>query len=157
MSAPSSYAIQRAMSAAMEIISALPDDDDNALLLGTIEGETDVLELLDRVVEQSIADNRLADAARERAKRIEALAVRARDIALRIIEALGVSPLERPVYTASLSHPRKPLVTDESALPEAYIRRAPDMREIGKALRAGEEVAGAVLSNPAPQLTIRTT
>lgn len=157
MSAPSSYAIQRAMSAAMEIISALPDDDDNALLLGTIEGETDVLEMLDRVVEQSIADNRLADAARERAKRIAARADRAREIALRIIEALGVSPLERPIYTASLTHPRKPLVTNPADLPKAYIRESPDMHAIGKSLRAGEEVPGAVLSNPAPQLTIRTT
>lgn len=157
MSAPSSYAIQRAMSAAMEIISALPDDDDNALLLGTIEGETDVLELLDRIIEQSIADNRLADAARERSKRIEARAARARDIALRIIEALGVSPLERPVYTASLTHPRKPLVTNADDLAKEYIRESPDMHAIGKALRAGEEVAGAVLGNPMPQLTIRTT
>ena len=45
-SIPHGAAIERAMSAAMEAISALPDDGDNVLLLNTIEGESDVLEVL---------------------------------------------------------------------------------------------------------------
>jgi hypothetical protein len=153
---PSSHAIQNAMSAAMEAISALPDDEDYGLLLSTIEGESDILEVLDRVVEHAVADAKLAELARLRARRIEARSDRARDIATRIVEALGVSPLERPVYTCSLTFPRKPLVTDEEALPSAYIRHAPDMIAIGKALRAGETIPGAELKNPAPLLTIRT-
>jgi hypothetical protein len=145
------------MSAAMEAISALPDDGDNVLLLNTIEGESDVLEVLDRVVEAAIADKKLAEFARERARRIEARSDRAREIATRIVEALGVSPLERPVYTCSLTFPRKPLVTNADELPDTYIRHAPDMVAIGKALRAGETIPGAELKNPAPQLTIRTS
>jgi hypothetical protein len=144
------------MSAAMEVISTLPDDEDHALLLGSLEGETDIMEVLDRVIESSIADKKLAELARERARRIEARADRTREIATRIVEALAISPIERPVYTASLTFPRKPLVTDEEALPAAYIRHAPDMIAIGKALRAGETIPGAELKNPAPLLTIRT-
>ena len=154
---PHGAAIERAMSAAMEAISALPDDGDNVLLLNTIEGESDVLEVLDRVVEAAIADKKLAELARERAKRIEARAERARGVALQIIEALQVSPLERPLYSASISYPRKPLVTNADALPGTFIRHAPDLVAIGKALRAGELIPGAELKNPEPQLTIRVS
>jgi hypothetical protein len=144
------------MRAAMEAISQLPDDEDYGLLISTIEGESDILEVLDRVVEHAISDKKLAELARERASRIEARSVRAREIARDIVEALEVSPLERPVYTASLTWPRKPVVTNADELPAAYIRTAPDMVAIGKALRAGEAIPGAELKNPAPQLTIRT-
>jgi hypothetical protein len=145
------------MSAAMEVISTLPDDEDHALLLGSLEGETDIMEVLDRVIESSIADKKLAELARERARRIEARADRAREIATRIVEALEISPLERPVYTASLTFPRKPLVTNAEELPDTYIRHAPDMVAIGKALRAGETIPGAELKNPEPQLIIRVS
>ena len=145
------------MSAAMEVISTLPDDEDHALLLGSLEGETDIMEVLDRVIESSIADKKLAEMARERAKRVEERSQKSREIALRIIEALGVSPLTRPVYTASLTYPRKPLVTNADELPKEMIREAPDMVAIGKALRAGETIPGAELKNPEPQLTIRVS
>ena len=92
--------------------------------------------------------------ARERARRIEARADRTREIATRIVEALGVSPLTRPVYTASLTYPRKPLVTNADELPKEMIREAPDMIAIGKALRAGETIPGAELKNPEPQTTL---
>ena len=154
---PHGAQIERAMSAAMEAISALPDDGDNVLLLNTIEGESDVLEVLDRVVEAAIADKKLAELARERAKRIEARADRARGVALQILEALQVSPLERPLYSATISYPRKPLVTNADELPKEMIREAPDMIAIGKALRAGESVPGAELRNPQATLTIRTS
>ena len=153
---PHGAAVERAMSAAMEAISALPDDGDNVLLLNTIEGESDVLEVLDRVVEAAIADKKLAELARERAKRIEARADRARGVALRILEALQVSPLERPLYSASISYPRKPIVTDAMAVPDKFSRVSVDMIAIGKALRAGELIPGAELKNPEPMLTIRT-
>ena len=154
---PHGAAIERAMSAAMQIISELPDDEDHALLLGSLDGETDIFEVLDRVIESSIADKKLAELARERAKRVEERASKSREIALRIIEALGVSPLERPLYSASISYPRKPLVTNADELPKEMIREAPDMIAIGKALRAGETIPGAELKNPEPQLTIRTS
>jgi len=153
---PSGHAIEAAMSAAMEAISALPDDEDYGLLISTVEGESNILEVLDRVVEHAVADSKLAELARLRARRIEARADRARDIATRIVEALAISPLERPVYTASLSFPRKPLVTNADELPPEYIRQSADMLAIGKALRAGETIPGAELKNPEPQLTIRT-
>ena len=40
---PHGAQIERAMSAAMQIISELPDDEDHALLLGNLDGETDII------------------------------------------------------------------------------------------------------------------
>ena len=51
------------------------------------------------------------------AKRIEERAKRTRNVALQIIEALACRSLERPVYTASITYPRKPLVTDSRRSP----------------------------------------
>lgn len=154
---PHGAQIERAMSAAMQIISELPDDEDHALLLGSLDGETDIFEVLDRVIESSIADNKLAELARERARRVEERARKSREIALKIIEALGISPLTRPVYTASLTYPRKPIVTDAMAVPDKFSRVSVDMVALGKALRAGETIPGAELRNPEPQLTIRVS
>jgi hypothetical protein len=153
---PSSHAIQAAMVAAQQAISALPDDGDNVLLLNTIEGESDVLEVLDRVVEHAVADAKLVELARERARRLEERAKRTRNVALQIIEALGVSPLERPVYTASVSYHRELGSLNEAELPDEWWRRAPDKVAIAKALRAGQDIPGASLGNDAPRLTIRT-
>jgi len=144
------------MSTAMQALAALPESDDLPLRIDTIEGESDVLELLDRIVELSIADNKLADSAKERAKRIEARAERARSLALRILEALEVPTLERPLYTATISHPRKAQVTNSDEVPPEYLRHSVDMRLLAKALLAGEDVAGACLGNPEPRLTVRT-
>ena len=59
------------------------------------------MEVLDRVVEAAIADKKLAELASERAKRIEARADRARDIALKIVEALrGESARTARLYSA---------------------------------------------------------
>lgn len=154
---PSSHAIQAAMVAAQQAISTLPDDEDFALLISTIEGESDLMEVLDRIVEASIADAKLAELARLRARRIEARADKARDIACRIVEALAISPLERPLFTASLSFPRKPIVTNADEVPPEYLRHSVDMLKIGKALRAGEQISGAELKNPEAVLTLRTS
>ena len=110
-------------------------------------GEREIFEVLDRVVESSIADKE-PQKSRGSAQDASRHARAKREIALRIVEALGVSPLTRPVYTASLTYPRKPLVTNADELPDTYIRHAPDMVAIGKALRAGETIPGAKLKNP---------
>jgi hypothetical protein len=144
------------MSAALQIKAELPPDNDTALLLGMIEGETDALELMDRLAEAAIADKALADKASERAARLKERAEGHREVIRRMLEALEISKLERALYTASISHIRKPIVTDEAELPEAFIRRSPDLTLIGKALRAGGSVAGAELSNDRPSLTLRT-
>ena len=79
-----------------------------------------------RVIEHAIADAKLVELARERAKRIEERAKQTRNVALQIIKALGVSPLKRPVYTASVSYHRKLGSLDRSTLPAEFWRHAPE-------------------------------
>jgi len=159
--APSPYKIQAAMSAAMKLRSELVDEDgaiaaDDQLLTDMIEGQTDVFEVLDRVIETSIADGLLADLATARASRLKARRDRLRDTALAMIEALEIhKPIERAAYTASITRRTKAIVTDAGLLPAELLRQSPDMLAIGRALKAGD-VPGATLSNPTPSLSVRT-
>jgi len=149
------------MSAAGQLRAELLAQDatiehDDQLLLDMIEGSTDVMETLDRVIEASMADAVLAEMAAARAKRLEARKARLRDTAARMIEALEIKgPIERAAYTASISHRTKAILTDAMQLPEAFFRHAPDMVAVAKALKAGP-VPGATLSNAIPTLTVRT-
>jgi hypothetical protein len=152
----SSYRIEQAMSAAMQIRAMLGDTEDEKLLADTIDGETDALEILDRLAEQALADEALVEGARERIKRLEARADRRRHIVLQMMEAMGLSKLERSLFTASVTHRSKAIVSDQSELPDAFIRHAPDLVALGKALRSGEQIPGASLSNPSPSLVLRT-
>ena len=158
---PSSWTLERAMSAAMSLRKSLVAEDgsyadDDRLLLDMIEGQTDVFELLDRVVEASMADAVLAELAAARARRLKARQDHLRQTALQILEALEITaPIERPSYTASISRRAKAIVTDEALLPPSLFRRAPDMHAIHKALKEAP-VSGATMGNPVPFLTIRT-
>jgi hypothetical protein len=158
MSGVSPRALEAAMSAVDQIRDAMAehlDVDDMTLWLDTIEGETNALELLDRIVERILADAALVEAARLRARRLETRAERLRAVVTRVlIDKLSVAHLERPLYTAAVSHRSKPVITDGDLLPAEYVRSAPDLTKIGRALRDGGAVPGAELSNPAPVLTI---
>lgn len=154
MKAPGPRRLEAAMSAAMQIKATLPDDDDQ-LLRDTLEGQTDVFELMDRLAEQAIADKLLVDKATERARRLERRADKRRDIIARMLECLELGEaLERPMYTATLAHVRTVIVNDETELPAEFFKHAPDKIRIGKALRDGKEVKGATLSNPRPSLSL---
>ena len=145
------------MSAAMQVRESLGTDEDNALILGMIEGETEAFALMDRLAEAAIADSKLAETAAARAKRIEKRAEAARDVIKRMLLALEImAPLERALYTASLLFRSKPVVTDPAAIPDEFMRSAVDMAKLGKALKAGEDIPGATLDNPAPTLSLRT-
>lgn len=129
-----------------------PQDEEDALAIA--ESETDILEILDARVERVLQQELLAERAKARAKRLEETADRERRVIREMVEVIG-EKVVRPLYTASVSYRTKAIVTDPNALPETYIRRAPDMLAIGRALKEGA-VPGAELTNPSPSLTIRT-
>jgi hypothetical protein len=153
--APSPAALERAMSAAQQhkqLLIGYSDED----ILATLESETDALELLDRLTECALADKELAAKASERAARLKERAERSRAIIARMMAALELSKLERPVATLSIGYRRDLQLTDASLLPDAFISHSPDKLAIAKALRAGEKIPGAELGNDHPVLTIRT-
>jgi len=148
--------IERVMSDAQQAIAALPDTSDQELLLATIEGESDALEAIDRLAEMALADKHLVEIARARAQRLEARAAGTRAVIVAMMQGLHLAKLQRPLATMSISHTTTAKVTDQAELPAEYMRAAPDMHAIRKALTAGEAVPGAVLNNPMATLTIRS-
>jgi len=146
-----------AVSEAQQAMAKLGDAIDPKLRADTIEGESDALELMDRLADLVMSDEVLAKLARERALRLEKRADANRTVIQRMLIALELGePLERATYTASLAYRSTAIVTDNTLLPEELIRRAPDMRLIDKVLRDGQDVPGAMLSNPEPHLMLGT-
>ena len=92
--------IASALAAVAQLKAELVGEDDT-LLRDTIEGETDIFELLDRLAEQAIGDARMAEIGRDRCSRIEARSDRARTVINRILQALELTEkLERPLSDA---------------------------------------------------------
>lgn len=157
MRTPSPGQIERAMTAALQLKQALGDTADSQLLADCLEGETDVYELIDRLAEAAIADRILSEIARGRAERLEKRSETFRETICRMLQALDLGEsLQRPAYTASISHRSHVIVTDPDKLSSTLMRSAPDKQLIAKLLRKGEPVAGALLSNPEPTCTLRT-
>ena len=102
--------------------------------MDVIASETDVLELMDRLAEQAIADKKLAEMASERAKRLhESVKRRPR---CHPSHAGGDGPGENRETSFHRQHRARPQAPRDqsSPLPEAFMRHAPDMILIGKAL-----------------------
>jgi hypothetical protein len=145
------------MSEAMQLIASDPRlGRDPLLRYDTLEGNSRFFAALDDVAELAIADAKLLEMGEERLKRIKSRAAKSRHVMKRMLEGVDLTGAERPLYTATISYPRKPLVTNADELPPEFIRHAPDLVAIGKALRDGETIPGAELRNPEPTLTIRT-
>jgi len=154
--AVSPVTIERVMSDAQQAIATLPDTSDQELLLATIEGESDALEAIDKLAELALADKHLVELARARAQRLEARAAGTRSVIVAMMQGLQLNKLTRPLSTLSISHTTTAKVINQAELPSEYMRAAPDMHAIRKALTAGETIPGATLNNPSPTLTIRT-
>lgn len=153
MSDISPYKIQQAMVEAGKLRAEIGDDDPR-LLADTIEGETDVFEIIDRLAEAALADKALVTAGKERLQRIEARAERARSTIFRMMEALGLTKCERPLVTVTIAAGAKSAhIVDQSLIPEGFWRRAIDKIELLRALKNGP-VPGAELSNGAAALRL---
>ena len=137
-----------AMSAAQQMRASLAGEHDETTILDAIDSETDALDLFDRLGESMLADQLLAARADERAQRLATRAARTKAVMAKMLEVFEVPKLERALFTASMvANPPKVIVTDTAAIPLSFLRSAPDLRLIGSALKSGEEVPGATLSN----------
>lgn len=149
----------------------LADDPDLAadedVLRDTLDGETDALDLVRRLVRFSIAASVMEKAAAGRVQalqtrkaRFAARAEAARGAAFGMLDALGLSRLDDAEFTASIRDGQPGvIVTDEDALPDEFVKvaRAPDKTAIGAAIRAGRSVPGAEIANGSPSLQVRTS
>ena len=150
-----------------ELLGRWPElADDEEAREDTLSGISDLPDMLAAVVRSALADEDTVDALQarikkmqERVARIELRAIRKRNTALHFMQEARIPRLAPPDFTASLGMGKgRVIVTDEAALPKEYVRtkREPDRKKIGEALRAGDEISGAALSNPEPWLSVRT-
>jgi hypothetical protein len=140
--------------------------DDGETLSDTLEGETNLPDVLADLIRSARRDEAMADGLgtiikdnHERKSRLQARADKRRRMVLALMNAVEMGKLEQPDFTASVRRvPPGVVVTDEAALPDDYCRitRAPDKTKLRDALGRGEAIPGATLGNGSDTLTIRT-
>jgi hypothetical protein len=142
-------------------------DIDDVTLADTVEGLTDLHEILAAVIRAALVDEALASGLKARIKemqerlaRLEERASKRRQIAREAMSETGIKKITAPDCTASL-RPGTPslVVTDEAAIPESFWEpQAPRLKrqELVVELKQGRAVQGAQLSNPEPVLSVRS-
>jgi hypothetical protein len=153
--------------AVRERIRALEPKLDEQTLSDTVEGLTDLHEILAAIVRAALADEALATGLKGRMaemegrfQRLQERASKRRQIVKDTMAELDLKKLTAPDFTASI-RPGMPalMVIDEAAVPSIYWEpRQPRLKrqELAFDLKGGAEVAGATLSNPEPVLSVRT-
>jgi hypothetical protein len=136
-------------------------------LADTVEGLTDLHEILTAIIRAALTDQGLAiglegriGEMQERRDRLQDRAAKRRQIAKEVMVELDLKKLEASDFTASI-RPGTPalLVLDEAAVPSIYWEpREPRLNRQGLAndLKQGAEITGVALSNPEPVLSVRT-
>jgi hypothetical protein len=140
---------------------------DEQTLADTVEGLTDLHEILTTIIraaltDQALAtglDGRLADM-QARRDRLQDRANKRRQIAKDVMVELDLKKLSAPDFTASI-RPGTPalMVIDEGAVPSIYWEpRAPRLnrQKLASELKDGSAITGVTLSNPEPVLSVRT-
>jgi hypothetical protein len=140
---------------------------DEQTLTDTVEGLTDLHEILAAIVRAALADEALATGLKgriaemqERLERLQERATKRRQIVKDTMVELDLKKLTAPDFSASI-RPGMPalLVIDEAAVPSIYWEpREPrlDRQGLLAELKQGVEITGVTLSNPEPVLSVRT-
>ena len=140
---------------------------DEQTLTDTVEGLTDVHEILMAIVRAALADEALANGLKiriaemeERLERLKDCAAKRRQIVKEVMLELRLKKITAPDFTVSI-RPGMPAlqVLDEKVVPSIYwqpveprLKRAELLNE----LKQGGEIEGVALTNPEPVLSVRT-
>jgi hypothetical protein len=149
------------------VAAALRDalSDDERLYLDTLEGETDLYELVWRLLGQIEDDEGvqaiLAEQIADRTARKQRAGERVkhhREAIMALIQCAGLDKLTLPEATLSVRDvPPKPIVTDEAAVPLVFKKATwkPDMAPIKAGVESGAAIPGVSFDNGGNSLTIR--
>jgi len=158
--------VQRYLYLREKLIEAFPRIDDETLH-DTLEGITTLEDLIAETIRSALIDasfckgldQRLGDL-KERASRLEQRAAKKRQWALEAMSEAGLKKLEQGDFTASVRSGVPGLIVEaESEIPHEYwLPQPPRLAKASvlKALKQGDEVPGAHLSNAQPTLSVRT-
>jgi hypothetical protein len=150
---------------AAELRDMLGDDFDEATFFDTLDGETNALDVADKLIAGmqdadalAAAAKAQADALTSRARRLSDRSAAFKGRMLTLLDAIGAKKLERPAATISR---RSGSVSVEIVAPDDVPRQlcrvsyAPDKTAIKRLLEAGEDVPGARLERGADGVTVR--
>jgi Siphovirus Gp157 len=150
-----------------ERIRAQDPQIDEQTLADTVEGLTDLHEIVAAIVRAALADEALATGLKgriaemqDRLARLQDSASKRRQIAKDVMLELDIKKITAPDFTVSV-RPGMPslLVLDEAAVPSIYWEpREPRLNRQGllNELKDGADIKGVALSNPEPVLSVRT-
>jgi Gp157 protein len=140
---------------------------DEQTLADTVEGLTDLHEIVGAIIRAALADEALATGLKsriadmqERLDRLQDRASKRRQIAKDVMVELDLKKITAPDFTVSI-RPGMPalLVLDEAAVPSIYWQpSAPRLNRQGllNELKEGADVKGVALCNQEPVLSVRT-
>ena len=140
---------------------------DEETLTDTLEGITDLHEMIAAVIRSALVDEALQAGLRtrledmkERLTRLEERGAKKRQLALDAMNEVGLAKLQQPDFTAS-TRPGSPslVIIAEDAIPSPYWVPQPpkiDRQTLLGELKRGGEIPGVQLSNPKPVLVVRT-
>jgi hypothetical protein len=148
------------------LLSLHPElEQDDVLRQDMIEGSTNALELLDRLIEaeadavvSETSCAALIERLQKRRERFVNRRITIRKYMMLIMESANLKKVERPAATVSIAAGRpKVVIVNEGQLPDFCVRikREPNKEAIAKAFKEGcTYLPGATLSNPEPVLRI---
>jgi hypothetical protein len=140
---------------------------DEQTLADTVEGLTDLHEIVTAIIRSALADEALATGLKgriaemqDRLSRLQDRAAKRRQIAKDVMVELDIKKITAPDFIVSI-RPGMPslLVLDEAAVPSIYWQPvAPrlDRQGLLSELKEGGDIKGVTLSNPEPILSVRT-
>lgn len=140
---------------------------DEQTLADTVEGLTDLHEIVQAVIRAALADEALTRGLKcrisdmqGRLDRLEDRAAKRRQIAKDVMIELDLKKLNAPDFTASIREGIPALmVLNEDAVPSIYWQPSePRLKrqELAYELKQGAEIEGVALSDPEPVLSVRT-
>lgn len=158
--------VGRYLTYAAELKAAYRDIDEETLA-DTLEGLSDLPDLLKEVLRSSLEDEGLVEALRlrlsdmqDRLSRLRLRAQRKRDLAGEVMEKSGLAKLTAPDFSASLrTSPVRAEIIDETKLPETFFTpQPPKLDRLGllAALKQGIALDGARLVSGGMHLQVRT-
>jgi len=163
---PLSFEAARYLHLRERIIATYPQTDEETLA-DTLEGITDLHQMIAAVIRSALVDEALQsglrtrlDEMRARLSRLQERGAKKRQIALEAMSEVGLKKLEQPDFTASArSGPPGLVVISEEKIPlDFWVPQPPKLDRQGllSSLKRGQAVRGVELSNPKPCLSVRT-
>jgi hypothetical protein len=141
---------------------------DEETLADTLEGITNLHEMIAAAIRSALVDEALQtglrtrlEEMRRRLERLEDRSAKKRQLALEAMCEVGLKKLEQPDFTASArAGPFSLVVVSEGQIPAKYWVPQPpklDRQSLLADLKRGAVIPGAGVGNPKPCLAVRTT